>query len=97
MRVLQVLIAILFIVLGMAFSALNADPVVVDLYVDRFTMSLGVIVLLAMLLGAVLGGLAVLAGVVWPLRRELRRARVRGAEPAAATQDPLLPVHPPRS
>lgn len=97
MRVLQVLVAILFVALGMAFSALNSGPVSIDLYFDRFPMPLGVIILLAMLLGALLGGLAVLAGVVWPLRRQLRRARSRDVQPAASSQDPLLPTHPPRS
>ncbi|TXK64541.1 LapA family protein [Alkalisalibacterium limincola] len=97
MRVLQVLIAILFVALGMAFSALNADPVVIDLYFDRFTLSLGVVVLLAMLVGAILGGLAVLAGVVWPLQRQLRRSRSKASEPGAPAQEPLPPMHPPRS
>lgn len=97
MRVLQVLIAILFVALGMAFSALNAEPVFIDLYFDRFSISLGVVVLLAMLAGALLGGLAVLAGVVWPLRRQLRRARSREAQAPPASSDELMPVQPPRS
>lgn len=97
MRVLQILIAIVFVALGMVFSALNADPVVIDLYFDRFSLPLGVILLLAMLAGAVLGGLALLAGVVWPLRRQLRRARTRTGEAAGPqSSEPAALIHPPR-
>jgi lipopolysaccharide assembly protein A len=96
MRVLQVLVAIVFIALGVGFSALNADPVVVDLYFSRFTLASGVLMILALLLGAVLGGVAVVAGVVWPLRRRLRKASRQDSNAAApgegsASGTPLRP------
>ena len=43
------------------------------------TTTLGVGLLVTMLLGALLGGLAVTAGVVLPLRQRLRTSRKSGA------------------
>jgi putative membrane protein len=81
MRLIKALLALLFIVFGVLFGALNRDPVRIDLGFRSFeNFSLGTSLLLAVLLGALLAGLVLTAGVIWPLRHRLRR-RSGVAEP----------------
>ncbi|HEY2345584.1 MAG TPA: LapA family protein [Xanthomonadaceae bacterium] len=87
MRVLlQVLLALAFVAAGVLFGAFNPQVVVIDFHVFQATAGLGVSLLVALLFGALLGGIAVTAGIVWPLRRRLRRAErdiARQASPSA--------------
>ena len=82
MRVFKALAALCFIALGLAFGALNRQRVHVDLGIGALDVRLGFLILVVALAGALLGGLAVMAGVVWPMRRSARAARV-AAGPAA--------------
>ena len=81
MRLLRLLPAIVFIVLGIALGVLNQQRVALDLGVAVLHAGLGVALLAAVLLGAILGGLALALGVIAPLRRELERKRVRDDAP----------------
>ena len=72
MRLIKSLAAFCFITLGVVFGALNKQPVTVDLWFTLLQSRLGLLLLSVLLLGALLGGLAVTAGVVWPLRRRSR-------------------------
>ena len=83
MRLIRLLIAILCLAVGVVVGALNHQPVVIDLGFNTLHATLGVSVLVALLLGALIGGLAVTASVVLPLRQRLRR--VGAATPAAPT------------
>ena len=83
MRLIRLLIACLCLAVGLVVGALNQQPVVIDLGFNTLHATLGVSVLVALLLGAVIGGLAVTASVVLPLRRRLRRAGI--ATPTAPT------------
>ena len=74
MRLIKAILALLFVCLGVIFGALNKQIVHVDLWVRGFDARLGVTLLTVLLLGALLGGLVVTAGVVWPLRRRLHKA-----------------------
>jgi uncharacterized integral membrane protein len=78
MRVIKALAALCFIALGLAFGALNREHVHVDLGLGAFDMRLGFLLLVVALAGACVGGLAVMAGVVWPMRRSARAARNSG-------------------
>ena len=80
MRVINALLALCFVALGVVFGALNREHVSVDLGVAAFNVRLGLLLLMVALIGSLLGGLAVMAGVVWPMRR---RARSQGPRPAA--------------
>jgi hypothetical protein len=73
MRLFRLLVAVLCLAAGLIIGALNPQPVVLDLGFVALPATLGVTVLVALLLGVVLGGLAVTAGVVLPLRQRLRR------------------------
>ncbi|MBS0577430.1 MAG: DUF1049 domain-containing protein [Proteobacteria bacterium] len=70
---LQVLLALAFVAAGVLFGAFNPQPVIVDFHLFQWHAGLGVALLSALLLGAVLGGVAVSVGIVWPLRRRLRK------------------------
>ena len=73
MRLIRLLIALLCLAVGLVVGALNHQPVVIDLGFNTLHATLGVSVLVALLLGALIGGLAVTASVVLPLRQRLRR------------------------
>ena len=79
MRVLKALAAFCFIALGIVFGALNREHVRIDLALAQVEGRLGFILLTVLLLGALLGGIAVMAGVVWPMRRKQRSERVGAA------------------
>ncbi|TWG92538.1 uncharacterized protein DUF1049 [Luteimonas sp. J16] len=85
MRLIRVLVALVVVALGAAVGALNRQVVVLDLGFTGIAASLGVMLLSALLLGALCGGLALALGVVIPLRRRLRDAR------PADRQGPLPP------
>lgn len=89
MRLLYLALAIAFAALGILFGALNPDPVSVDFYWRSLSVSLGAALLVAAFAGALLGGLAMLVGVVWPLQARLRRAR---REQAKAPAEPAPPA-----
>ena len=71
MRVIKALLAMAFVLAGVVFGALNRQSVHVDVWFRGFDIRLGLLLLTVVLLGALLGGAAVTAGVVWPLRRRI--------------------------
>ena len=71
---------------GVIVGALNPQPAVLDLGFTRAAASLGVIVLVSLLIGVLVGGLALAASAVLPLRQRLRRAELE-ARNARATRD----------
>ena len=83
MRLIKAVIALLFVVVGVLFGALNRTPVSIDLgFYTIESANLGTSLLAAVLAGALLAGLVLTAAVVWPLRRQLRRAP-SAADPTA--------------
>lgn len=85
MRLIRLLIALLFLAAGIVIGALNHQPVVIDLGFATVPATLGVSMLIALLLGALIGGLALTASVILPLRQRLRRARTAAAgDPASS-------------
>jgi putative membrane protein len=72
MRVIKALAALCFVVIGVLFGALNRQHVHVDAGLGSFDVRLGFLILVVALVAAFLGGVAVMAGVVWPMRRKLR-------------------------
>ncbi len=85
MRLLRAFVALFFVAAGIAVGALNPQAVVLDLGILHIRSSLGLVVLVTLLLGALLGGLAITLSAVLPLKQRLRAAqRVQAAPPPAA-------------
>jgi uncharacterized integral membrane protein len=83
MRLIKAVIALLFVAAGVLFGALNRTPVSIDLgFATIEKANLGTSLLAAVLAGAIIAGGVLTAAVVWPLRRQLRRAPLVN-EPAA--------------
>jgi lipopolysaccharide assembly protein A len=85
MRVIRLLIAIVCIALGAILGALNRQSAIIDLGGARISTTLGVALLVALLLGVMLGGLAIAASVVLPLRRRLADIERERIAPASNT------------
>ncbi|MBK1734512.1 hypothetical protein CKO15_04270 [Halorhodospira abdelmalekii] len=64
----------LIVLFGLAFSVLNADPVVLDLFFDEVEVAISVAMVAALIIGAGLGVLASL-GAIWRKGREIQRLR----------------------
>jgi uncharacterized integral membrane protein len=73
MRLIRWLIALLCLAVGVVVGALNPQPVMLDLGVTVLHSTLGVCLLVALLLGVIVGGLVLVASSVLPLRQRLRR------------------------
>ena len=74
MRLVRLIAAFACILLGAVVGALNTQRVVLDLGFTTVPTSLGLGILLALLLGVLVGGTILAIGVVAPMRRRLRRA-----------------------
>lgn len=86
MRLIRLLIALACLVAGVAVGAMNPQTVALDLGFVAVPTTLGVAVIMALLLGVLVGGLVLVASVVLPLRQRLRRAEARQA---AASRAPI--------
>ena len=81
MRLIRLLVAIAFLLLGAVVGALNRQPVTLDFALGTVVVPLGVAVLSALLAGLLIGGTILSVGVVLPMRRRL--ARLQRTVPAA--------------
>jgi len=73
-RLIRFIVAVACILLGGIVGALNTQPVLLDFGFASVRASLGLSVLVALLVGVLVGGTLLAVGVVAPLRRRLRRA-----------------------
>ena len=69
MRLLRLLIALACLAAGVAIGGLNDQPVRLDLGFTILPTTLGVAVIVSLLIGIVLGGLALAASTSWSRRR----------------------------
>lgn len=74
MRLIRFLIAFACLGIGAIVGALNFQPATVDFGIGTVPTTLGVALIVALLLGVIVGGLAITASLVLPLRRRLARA-----------------------
>jgi len=79
---MRFLVALACLAVGAIVGALNVQPVAVDFGIGSAPSTLGVALILALLIGVAVGGLAVTASLVLPLRRRLLRAERKRAAPA---------------
>ena len=94
---LIVFLVFVFAVAGAAFGALNSQPIELDFYFGTLTLVKGGVVIGALLLGWLLGGLLVYVGLVLPLRRRLRvqSRRLKQLEAAARSETDSAIAQPP--
>lgn len=81
MRLIRLIAAIACLLLGAVVGALNTQPIALDLGIATIHASLGLSVLVALLLGVLIGGSILSVAVVAPLRRRLRRAETAAHMP----------------
>lgn len=84
MRLIRYLIAFACLAVGAIIGALNRQLVSIDLGVVHVPTNLGVGLIVSLLLGVLIGGLAISASVVLPLRRRLAQAQRQQTRPADA-------------
>ena len=84
MRLLIVFLLLLFVLLGAAFGALNGGLVHYDLLLTQTDLPKGVALLLALVIGWLLGGLTAWVGLGLRQRRRARAQRA-GADPSAGS------------
>jgi len=77
MQPIRILVAMLCLVAGIAVGALNPGVVDIDLGIAVLRPPLGVALLATLLVGAIAGGLAIMASVVLPLRQRRRKDAAR--------------------
>lgn len=75
MRVLWIILALLFVLAGALFGALNSEAVHLDFYLAEFDLPKGAALIAAVLAGWIIGGFVVWLAVVMPLKRRLVRLR----------------------
>lgn len=86
MHFIRFLVAFACLAVGAIVGALNRQSVAVDFGVGSVPTTLGVVLILALLIGVVVGGLAVTIGLVLPLRRRLARAERQRIAPASGPE-----------
>jgi len=87
MRMIRMLVALACVAAGVVVGALNPQRVLLDVGFATTTTTLGIAVLVALLIGVVVGGLVLTAGVVLPLQQRLRRAEAALSRPAPVRND----------
>ena len=84
MHFIRFLVAFACLAVGAIVGALNRQSVAVDFGLASVPTTLGVVLILALLIGVVVGGMAVTVGLVLPLRRRLARFERQRTAPASS-------------
>lgn len=74
LKLIYALLALALFVAALSFAALNADPVTVDYYLGQLQVPLALLLVAALVVGALLGSLVGLARVL-RVRREMAQLR----------------------
>ncbi len=75
-RAIQIICALIFLFIGVAFHAKNAHLVALDLYLRQFELPLSWVVVASLCIGVVLGAVA-MTGKLWRQQREISRLKRR--------------------
>lgn len=93
MKAVRLLILLAVLVGGLVIGSLNSQPVDISLAFWALRTTSGIAIIVSLLLGALVGGGLVLAGMVIPLYARLRRANKAAAgtvgAPAPQTPSPF--------
>jgi len=85
MNIFRLIIALIFLGIGLLVGVLNTQPITLKLLFTDIQTSSGVAIILSLLAGVIIGGLIVLATLVWPLYTKLRKANKQVATPVLPT------------
>ena len=88
MKAVRLLLLLAVLVGGLVIGSLNSQPVEVSLVFWTQKTTSGIAIIASLLLGALVGGGLVVAGVVIPLYARLRRAGKVAVTPAPVPQVP---------
>ncbi|MNM60125.1 hypothetical protein D3C81_713960 [compost metagenome] len=94
MKIVRLLILLAVLVGGLVIGSLNSQPIEISLAFWMIKTTSGVAIIASLLVGALVGGGMVLAGLVVPMYARLRRANKvvaaanAAAVPAEKTQSP---------
>ena len=84
MNIFRLIIALVFLAIGLLVGVLNTQPITLKLLFTQIETSSGVAIILSLLAGVMIGGLIALATLVWPLYTKLRKANKQAANTPAA-------------
>ena len=88
MNIFRLMVALLFLVAGLVVGVWNRQDIILSLpFVDGIPTTSGIAIILALLCGVVIGGLIIMATLVWPLYAKLRKANKQ----TIATPQPPTP------
>ncbi len=94
MKIVRLLILLAVLIGGLVIGSLNSQPIQISLAFWELKTTSGIAIITSLLLGALVGGGMVMAGLVVPMYAKLRRANkaasipVAGNTPSAAPQTP---------
>ncbi len=88
MRLALILVIVIFVVFGALFGALNAERITIDLYFVQPSVPKGAVLIAAVVVGWLLGGLVAWIAPRQRLHRELRETRRQLREAKAEPQPP---------
>ncbi|WP_269790773.1 LapA family protein [Stenotrophomonas sp. Iso1] len=92
MKIVRLLILLAVLVGGLVIGSLNSQPIEISLAFWVLKTTSGIAIIASLLVGALVGGGMVLAGLVVPMYAKLRRANKAVStavpEPAATVQSP---------
>ena len=88
MNIFRLMVALLFLVAGLVVGVWNRQDIILSLpFVEGIPTTSGIAIILALLCGVVIGGLIIMATLVWPLYAKLRKV----SKHAIATPQPPAP------
>jgi lipopolysaccharide assembly protein A len=88
MRLALIIVILLFVVFGAVFGALNAERITIDFYFFQPSVPKGAVLIAAVVLGWLLGGLVAWIAPRPRIHRELRETRKQLREARAEPQPP---------
>ena len=92
-RLLQLLIMLAVVGIGLAFGAINKQPVAVDYFLFILEWPLALSLAVFFFAGALVGGLITYLGTWWAVRSRIRQVRAQAGTAAKAVDSdrPALP------
>ena len=95
MRLLIIILVLVFAIVGAVFGALNGERVAYDFYFITAPLPKGAVLIAALLVGWLIGGIVVYFGLVLRLRRRVRTLarELRDKESIAPITTETIPPH----